>query len=72
MRDRSPWTFVPTAYLLQGIPYFLVTEASVVLYKRLGMVYRAKGDQGAARQAFRKYLEMEPDAPDKAEFQPFL
>jgi PAT family beta-lactamase induction signal transducer AmpG len=34
---RSPWTFVPTAYLLQGLPYFLVTEAAVVLYKRLGM-----------------------------------
>jgi PAT family beta-lactamase induction signal transducer AmpG len=37
MRTRSPWWFVPTAYLVQGLPYFLVTETSVVLFKRLGM-----------------------------------
>jgi hypothetical protein len=30
------------------------------------------GDLPGARAAFRKYLEMEPDAPDKAEFQSLL
>lgn len=43
-----------------------------LIYKRLGMVYRAMGDQPNAKQSFRRYLEMEPDAPDKAEFQQYL
>ncbi len=41
-------------------------------YRLIGYVYRDMGDAGNARWAFRKYLEMEPDAPDKAEFQRFL
>ena len=39
-----------------------------MLYKRLGVAYREAGDLGRATTAFRKYLEMEPDAPDRAEF----
>ncbi len=42
------------------------------IYKRLGMAYRAMGNGLEAKRAFRKYLEMEPDAPDKAEFERFL
>ncbi len=43
-----------------------------VLYKRLGLVYRAMGDSMRARTAFRKYLEMEPDAADKEEIRKYL
>lgn len=43
--------------------------ANPILYKRMGIAYRDAGDQSAATRAFRKYLEMEPDAPDRAEFQ---
>jgi tetratricopeptide (TPR) repeat protein len=41
-------------------------------YKRIGLVYRAIGDLAGARESFRKYLEMEPDATDRAEFEKFL
>lgn len=40
-----------------------------MIYKRLGLVYREMGDSPDAVMAFRKYLEMEPDAPDRAEFE---
>ena len=43
-----------------------------LLYKRLGLAYRDMGDPTGACQAFRKYLEMEPDAPDKRAFQSCL
>lgn len=43
--------------------------ANPVLYKRLGIAYKDAGNQAAAIQAFQKYIEMEPDAPDRAEFQ---
>lgn len=33
---RSPWFWVPTLYLAEGIPYAIVTGVSVVLYKSLG------------------------------------
>jgi tetratricopeptide (TPR) repeat protein len=49
-----------------------IDTANPIIYKRLGMAYRDMGDPAGASQAFRKYLEMEPDAPDKAEFQQFL
>lgn len=42
------------------------------IYKRLGMVYRDMGDMPGAKNAFKKYLEMEPDAQDRAEFERFL
>lgn len=47
-------------------------KANPTLYKRLGLAYRDAGDTASAAQAFRKYLEMEPDAPDKAEFERYL
>ena len=47
-------------------------KANPVLSKRLGIVYQAMGDTASACEAFRRYLEMEPDAPDKAEFQACL
>ncbi|MBU6374984.1 MAG: tetratricopeptide repeat protein, partial [Bdellovibrionales bacterium] len=40
-----------------------------LIYRHLGYVYRAIGDSGSMRWAFEKYLEMEPDAADKAEIQ---
>jgi len=33
----SPWTWVPSLYLVQGLPYVLVLTTSVVMYKRLGL-----------------------------------
>lgn len=43
--------------------------ANPILYKRLGLAYRAAGDASAAAGAFRKYIEMEPDATDRADFE---
>ena len=34
---RSPWTWVPTLYFAQGIPYVVVMTVSVIMYKRLGL-----------------------------------
>jgi len=34
---RSPWLWVPSLYLTEGIPYAVVMTVSVVLYKRLGI-----------------------------------
>lgn len=38
------------------------------IYKRLGYAYRDSGDQQKAAQAFRTYLDLAPDAPDRNEF----
>jgi PAT family beta-lactamase induction signal transducer AmpG len=35
--SKSPWTWVPTLYFAQGIPYVVVMTLSVVLYKNLGL-----------------------------------
>lgn len=40
-----------------------------LLYRHLGYSYRAMGDSTGMRWAFGKYIEMEPDAMDKAEIQ---
>ena len=37
MKTCSPWAWVPTLYLAEGIPYFIVNVVSVTLLKRLGM-----------------------------------
>lgn len=37
MKVSSPWAWVPTLYLAEGIPYFLVNVVSVTMFKRLGM-----------------------------------
>ncbi|CAM6054719.1 unnamed protein product [Sphagnum tenellum] len=43
-------------------------QGNPLLYKRLGLVYRSMNDLTSACSAFKKYLEMEPDAADKADF----
>ena len=36
-KSRSPWSWVPTLYYAQGIPYVIVMTVSVIMYKRLGV-----------------------------------
>ncbi|MCM2322519.1 MAG: tetratricopeptide repeat protein [Oligoflexia bacterium] len=48
-----------------------IDRANPMVYKRLGLAFRELGDNGSAAQAFRKYLEMEPDAPDRAIFEKY-
>lgn len=43
-----------------------------LVYKRMGECYRDMGDLINARKAFQKYLQMEPDATDKAEIERYL
>jgi PAT family beta-lactamase induction signal transducer AmpG len=35
--SRSPWSWVPTLYLAEGLPYALTISVTVVLYKNLGL-----------------------------------
>ena len=35
--SRSPWTWVPTLYLIQGLPFAVVNSVSVIVYKSLGV-----------------------------------
>ena len=34
---RNPWSWVPSLYFAEGIPYVIVNTVSVVMYKRLGL-----------------------------------
>ena len=34
---RSPWSYIPTAYFLQGLPFVLVNTTSTLLFKDLGL-----------------------------------
>ena len=34
---RTPWLWVPTLYFTEGIPYFIVNNISVIMFKNLGM-----------------------------------
>ena len=36
-RGISPWTWVPTLYFAEGLPYFVVNTISVIVLKDLGM-----------------------------------
>jgi PAT family beta-lactamase induction signal transducer AmpG len=36
-RSRSPWLWIPTLYVAEGLPYALAMSVSVVLYKNLGV-----------------------------------
>ena len=36
-RNRNPWSWVPTLYYAEGIPYIMVMVVSVIMYKRLGI-----------------------------------
>jgi PAT family beta-lactamase induction signal transducer AmpG len=35
--SRNPWTWVPSLYVAEGIPYVMAMTVSVVFYKRLGI-----------------------------------
>jgi tetratricopeptide (TPR) repeat protein len=66
-----------TAFLLKQYPTAIALynaalvydQANPLIYKRLGLAYRAMGDAQNAAASFRRYIQMEPDAPDKEEFQ---
>ncbi|HOO94161.1 MAG TPA: MFS transporter [Proteiniphilum sp.] len=34
---RSPWSWIPTLYFAEGLPYVAVMTVSVIMYKRLGL-----------------------------------
>jgi len=36
-RSISPWAWVPSLYLAEGLPYVIVMTVSVIMYKRLGI-----------------------------------
>jgi PAT family beta-lactamase induction signal transducer AmpG len=36
-KTRSPWAWIPTLYLAEGLPYVVVMTVSVVMYKGLGL-----------------------------------
>ncbi len=36
-RARSPWTWIPTLYLAEGLPYVVVMTVSVIMYKGFGI-----------------------------------
>jgi PAT family beta-lactamase induction signal transducer AmpG len=36
-KSTSPWTWIPSLYFAQGIPYVVVMTVSVIMYKRLGI-----------------------------------
>ena len=35
--SRNPWLWIPTLYFAEGIPYFIVNNISVVMFKNMGM-----------------------------------
>lgn len=35
--NRSPWSWIPTLYFAEGIPYVAVMTIAVILYKRMGI-----------------------------------
>src|SRR5659263_5144 len=37
VRGRSPWSWIPTLYFAEGIPYVIAMTVSVIMYKRLGI-----------------------------------
>ncbi len=36
-RQTSPWLYVPSLYLAEGLPYIMVNTVSAVMYKKMGM-----------------------------------
>ncbi|NLO71163.1 MAG: AmpG family muropeptide MFS transporter [Porphyromonadaceae bacterium] len=36
-KTRSPWSWIPTLYFAEGIPYVVAMTVSVIMYKRLGI-----------------------------------
>jgi tetratricopeptide (TPR) repeat protein len=49
-----------------------IDKGNPLIYKRLGLAYQALGDGQNAAINFRKYIEMEPDAQDRAQIERFL
>lgn len=37
MKTRTPWTWIPTLYFAEGIPYVAVMTISVIMFKRFNM-----------------------------------
>ncbi len=37
MKTRNPWTWIPTLYFAEGIPYVAVMTISVIMFKRFNM-----------------------------------
>ena len=37
MRAKTPWSWVPTLYFAEGLPYVAVMTISLILYKQLGL-----------------------------------
>ena len=35
--QRTPWSWIPSLYFMQGLPYVVVMTLSVVMYKNLGV-----------------------------------
>ena len=42
-RRISPWAWIPTLYFVEGIPYFIVNNISIIMFARMGM---SNGDIG--------------------------
>lgn len=36
-RHRNPWTWVPSLYFAEGIPYLMVMTIATIMYKKLGL-----------------------------------
>ena len=34
---KSPWSWIPTLYFAEGIPYVVAMTVAVIMYKRLGI-----------------------------------
>lgn len=34
---RDPWSWIPTLYFVEGLPYVAVMTIAVIMYKRLGL-----------------------------------
>ena len=37
IKSRNPWSWIPTLYFAEGLPYIVVMSLSIILYKRLGL-----------------------------------
>ena len=36
-RNRNPWTWIPTLYFSEGLPYFAVMSLAVIMYQNMGL-----------------------------------
>ncbi|MBB6462126.1 MFS transporter [Flammeovirga kamogawensis] len=36
-KDRNPWTWLPSLYFVEGLPYTIVMTVAVIMYKNLGL-----------------------------------